>query len=393
MNANENSEGPKLPVIVHIVYALDYGGLENGLVNLLNRLPLSMARHVIIALTTASNFSSRISNPNVQIFCLHKPIGQTYRIFGQLYRLLKSLKPDIVHTRNLTTLECQLVAFIARVPARIHSEHGWDVSDPDGSNLKHILIRRFMRWLVHAQIGLSSQIIQYLHEKIAVPSSRLIQICNGVDTVRFTKSADLELDGCNPYFKTQGNLPWSKDAFVIGSVGRIAEIKNQELLCVAFVRLVNTNPQFALRGKLAIIGNGPLLEELRAYMAKYAPSGSFWLPGSRDDIPDFFRNISLFALPSHAEGISNSILEAMASGIPTIAGNVGGNGELIVDDINGYLIAPQTVESYCHAINRYFTDAPRLRAHGLASRSRATQLFSIEHMAKQYKQVYESFLK
>ena len=121
------------PLIVHIIYRLGVGGLENGLVNLINRIPADQYRHAIICLTDSTDFSKRIQRDNVAVYEIHKRPGHDAQSFVKVYKLLKQLKPDIVHTRNLAAIEYQVCAVLAGVPFRIQGEHGWDVFDPDGS--------------------------------------------------------------------------------------------------------------------------------------------------------------------------------------------------------------------------------------------------------------------
>src|SRR5512139_3953504 len=113
------------PLIVHVIFRLDYGGLENGVVNVVNGLPADAFSHTIIALEDVRDFRQRIRSPDVGVFALHKRPGKDPGTYLRLYRLLKRLRPALVHTRNLGTLEGAVIALLAGVPARVHSEHGW----------------------------------------------------------------------------------------------------------------------------------------------------------------------------------------------------------------------------------------------------------------------------
>ena len=132
------------PLVVHIVVRFDYGGLENGLVNLINRMPSSCARHTVIALTAATEFASRIESDGVQVYAIGKRPGKDPAAYVRLYKLLRRLRPDVVHTRNLGTLDCQVVALLAGVRRRVHSEHGWDTTDQEGRSRKYRALRRVL---------------------------------------------------------------------------------------------------------------------------------------------------------------------------------------------------------------------------------------------------------
>ena len=113
------------------MYRFDTGGLENGVVNLINQMPATAYRHAIISLTTITDFRQRIVRDDVQFIALNKPPGHAIGMYPQLFRLFRELRPAIVHTRNLAALELVVPAWAAGVPVRIHGEHGRDVGDLD----------------------------------------------------------------------------------------------------------------------------------------------------------------------------------------------------------------------------------------------------------------------
>jgi len=132
----------KRPLIAHVVFRFDYGGLENGIVNIVNGLPEQLFRHAIIAMTEASDFRRRIGRDDVEVHALNKQPGKDPASYLRLFRLIRRLRPAILHTRNFGTLEGALVGRIAGAACRIHGEHGWDVYDPDGTNRKYRAVRR-----------------------------------------------------------------------------------------------------------------------------------------------------------------------------------------------------------------------------------------------------------
>jgi len=141
------------------------------------------------------------------------------------------LRPQIVHTSNLTTLVTQIPATLAGVPVRIHGEHGRDMLDLDGSNVKYQRVRRMIRPFVHEYIALSRDLETYLLGKIGVARPRVTQIYNGVDTDIFRpappRRADLLVEGFG-----------AADRVVVGTVGRLQAVKDQVTLVRAFVCLL-----------------------------------------------------------------------------------------------------------------------------------------------------------
>ncbi|HHQ42191.1 MAG TPA: sugar transferase, partial [Chromatiales bacterium] len=137
------------PLVAHVIYRLQTGGLENGLVNLINRLPRERFRHAVVCLTEATAFAARIEREDVRVHELRKREGNDPALLWRLWRLFREMRPAIVHSRNLAALEAQLPAALAGVPCRIHGEHGWDVHDPDGRSRRYRLVRRLYRPFVH----------------------------------------------------------------------------------------------------------------------------------------------------------------------------------------------------------------------------------------------------
>lgn len=369
------------PLIAHIIHKLDYGGLENGVVNLINRMPHSEWRHCIICMTDFTEFRKRIQRPDVQVIALHKPEGKAWATYLKLWRVLRQIRPDIVHTRNLAALEGQVPAYLAGIGGRVHSEHGWDVGDLNGSNRKHRLLRRLIRPFVQYYIALSQDIERYLRDSIGVSSKRLAQIYNGVDDSRFTPQGEVAV------------APWNADeVFVFGTVGRVQAVKDQLTLVRAFVVLLERFPQARARLRLLIVGDGPLSGLLRQEVEQAGLTDLVWLPGSRDDIPALMRVMDVFVLPSLSEGISNTILEAMACGLPVIASRVGGNPELIDADHTGALVPVADVGQLADTMARYWQAPSLATQQGQLARKTIENRFSMQRMVDQYVAVYRKVL-
>jgi sugar transferase (PEP-CTERM/EpsH1 system associated) len=374
-----------VPLIAHVIYRLDTGGLENGLVNLINRIPAERFRHAIICLTDYTAFRRRIQRGDVSVFALNKPPGNSPLLHFKLWRLLTQLRPDIVHTRNFGTLEAMLPAALAGVPVRVHGEHGHNIVDLDGSNRKYQWVRRAMKPFVHQYIALSKDLERYLHEKIRVPAAKVAQLYNGVDTELF-----------HPARGGREPLPCAgfagPDQFVIGTVGRMQAVKDPVTLARAFVRLLQVVPDGARRLRLVMIGDGPLKEQVRGVIEEGGAAGLAWLPGERDDVPRIMRGLDLFVLPSISEGVSNTVLEAMASGLPMVATRVGGNPELIEAGVTGNLVPRNDVESMARAIRVYAESTELCRRHGSEARRAAERRFGMDAMVNAYMAIYDQLL-
>ena len=371
------------PLIAHVVFRFDVGGLENGVVNLINRMPPDTYRHAIVSLTEISDFKARVVKDDVQFFALNKKPGHGFMLYPQLLRLFRRLRPAIVHTRNLAALEATVPAWLAGVRARVHGEHGRDVGDLDGSNRTYQRVRRFYRPFVSRFVAVSQDLERYLLHEVGVDSSRIARICNGVDTARFAPAAPRAcISGC-PFD--------DPDLWIVGTVGRMQAVKDQLTLARAFVAAVQ-DPAVARRMRLVMVGEGPLRAKAESLLNEAGVGHLTWLPGERADIAQVLRGLDCFVLPSLAEGISNTILEAMASGLPVVATRVGGNPELVDDGVTGRLVPAANERAMTRAVLGYFTDRASARDHGRAARQSVVQRFSLERMVGDYLSLYDSLL-
>jgi sugar transferase (PEP-CTERM/EpsH1 system associated) len=374
------------PLIAHVVHRLAVGGLENGVVNLVNRMPEGAWRHAIVALTDVDrDFSARVRRDDVTFVALHKPPGHLFGLYPALFRIFRELRPAIVHTRNLAALEATVPAWAAGVPVRIHGEHGWGATDPDGSRHRYRLVRRLYRPFVHRYVALSEHLASYLRERVGVPAERVERICNGVDTARFAPPAGARaaIAGC---------AFTGPDLWLVGTVGRMDAVKDQASLARAFVRALALDPAAARRLRLVMVGDGPLRPEVEAILSAAGRRELAWLPGERSDVPEVLRGLDCFVLPSLAEGISNTILEAMATRLPVVATRVGGNAELVEDRLTGRLVPSADSEALARAILDYFHEPATARRHGGAGRSLVERRFSLDRMVADYARLYEAAL-
>ncbi len=374
------------PLIAHVVHRFGVGGLENGVVNLINRMPADKWRHAVIALTDVSEaFCARIQRDGVVYRSLQKPAGHLVTQYPALVRLFRELQPTIVHTRNLAALEASVPAWAASVPLRVHGEHGWDVHDLGGRSRKYRWVRRFYRPFIDRYVALSRDLARYLVSGVGLRPDRVIQIYNGVDTKRFAPGGTTRgpISGCpfeDPHL------------WLVGTVGRMEAVKDQLNLTRAFIRAGEIAPAARRHLRLVMIGEGSLRMEALRMLQQAGLAALAWLPGERSDVPEIMRGLDCFVLPSLAEGISNTILEAMASGLPVIATRVGGNAELIAPGTTGQLVPAADPDALARAMLDYYFDRETARRHAKAARCAAEANFALDTMVERYGEVYEQLL-
>ncbi len=369
------------PLIAHVVYHFGTGGMENGMVNLFNHLSPDRFRHAVICLNGYGDFRRRITAQPVEFYDLGKRPGHDLSWMPRLYRLFSSLRPDLLHTRNLNALEAQFVGALWGVRGRVHGEHGRDISDIDGTNWKYNLLRRAARPVVHHYIAVSKDLENWLRHAIHVPNERLTQIYNGVDSLKFHPR-----EGARPAVAPAGFLDHA--TCVIGSVGRMAAVKDYPTLARAFIELCRRSPD-ATGLRLVIVGDGPARSECQAMIDAAGLARQACFPGDRADTPEWLRTFDVFVLPSKGEGISNTILEAMASALPIVATRVGGTPELVIDGENGLMWIPGEADRLAGILAEYAADPGRRQREGMAARSRIERRFSWPVAAAAYQAIYE----
>lgn len=369
------------PLVLHVVYRFDTGGIENGIVNLINHMPAEAYRHAVLALTDITDFRQRIRRTDVDFIAMNKPPGHGFWLYPRLYCLFRNIAPAIVHSRNLAALEVQVPAWAARVRVRIHGEHGRDVGDIDGDNRSYQWLRRAYRPFVTHYLALSRDLARYLAGKVGVPEARITQVYNGVDAQRFHPAdAKGEVIGGCPFAAPQH--------WLVGTVGRMQTVKDQPTLARAFVRVLDMRPDLAAHLRLVMVGDGPLRAASQAILHAAGVAHLAWLPGQRSDVPEIMRGLQCFVLPSLAEGVSNTILEAMASGLPVIASSVGGNPELVRHGITGEVVPAADPQAMACSIVR-LADAPSTAAAmGRAGRADVEATFSLQAMIAAYQRLY-----
>lgn len=373
------------PLIAHVIFHLGVGGLENGLVNLINHIPADRYRHAIICLKGFSEFHKRLNRDDVEIIALNKREGKDFSVYGKLYRVFRQLKPDIVHTRNLTAMEAQVVAAVAGVKARVHGEHGRDIFDLDGKNWKYNLLRKAIRPFIHHFITVSKDLENWLIDTVKVSPVKVHQIYNGVEHLRFHPGGTVPVEIFPPDF-------FAGRPFVVGSVGRMAAVKDFPTLVQAFLMLRNELSEIDRPLRLIIAGEGVARAECKAMLRSAGVEQFAWLPGERDDIPQLMQAMDVFVLPSLGEGISNTVLEAMASGLPVIATRVGGNTELVLEGETGRLVPSGDPVALARAISQYHQDNTAVYKHGQHARAIIEQQFSMRSMTNGYLAVYDRVL-
>jgi sugar transferase (PEP-CTERM/EpsH1 system associated) len=341
--------------------------LENGVVNVVNGLDPALLRSSVCCLQEGGEFAARIRNRTEVVAMGLKP-GNDFRLPLRLARLFRAWRVDIVHTRNAEPFFYGLLAArLARVPVVIHSEHGRTFPEKP-------LRARIQRWMlsnVNAAFAVSQRLKEDLVRELGVSPGRFEVLYNGVDLDRFGSPST-----------AADSRPAGRDV-VIGSVGRLVPVKNYSLLLQAMARLP-AGPA----SRLVLVGDGPERSLLENLAAALGLRDRVQFAGHREDVPGALQEMDIFVLPSTSEGMSNTLLEAMAGGVTAVASDVGGNSEIIENEVSGLLFPSGDIARAAGQLGRLIGDSALRERLARAAAARVRGEFSIDAMLQRYTKLY-----
>jgi sugar transferase (PEP-CTERM/EpsH1 system associated) len=375
--------GRKPRLVVHLVGQLEPGAAGNALFNLIVHMPPERYRHAIVCLHDRGGYQAHMRERGVEIISLHKRGGADLGHYLRMFRTLRALQPDLVHTRNDGALQGQLVAALAGVRLRVHGEHARGPAERPGKPLGQQLLRRVLRPLIGHFIAVSAELQRWLIEHVGAPPERVSQISNGVDSVQFHPRLGPPAAVGPPGFMHD-------NSYVIGSAGRIDARHGHTVLVEAFLRLIASPHPAHQRLRLMVVGDGPQRADCLALLERAGAASRAWLPGERADLAQLMRSMDLFVLPSVADCGANAVLEAMATGLPVVATNVGANAELVHPGFTGILVPPSAPDVLAAAIADYCRIPEMGIRHGARARSQVIAQHSLPAMARSYLAVYDA---
>ncbi len=355
-------------VVAHVVLTLDPGGQEYLVLQLAEQLERRGIRSPIIALSGGS-LMTEAARRGLQVFDAAKSPGFTPRLFWTLSRLFRRLSATVVHTHNMGPLIYGTVAARALGLGTINTRHGRAA----------LSTRRIVWALADRVVAVSEDARRELLAHNSVDPRKVSVVLNGVDVRAF---AAPEAD--RAAVRAAVDIP--NDARVFGIVARLAPEKAHATLLEAFALLIARGvPTY-----LVIVGGGPLEAALKAQAERLGIARFVRFLGFRTDIATLLRGVDVFVLSSLMEGISLTLLEAMAASLPVIATRVGGNPEVVKEGETGLLVSPGDSIGLADAMAALHADPSRARDYGSLGRERALRLFDLKPMVDAYVALYKT---
>jgi len=357
--------------VLHVMYALQPGGMEFGVVKLANGLDATRVQSSICSTAPSIGDMKSFVSKSVPVFELERRRGNDPALVWRLFRLFRRERPHIVHTHAWGTLvEGLLAARMARVPFVVHGEHGTLQLRGYQLTIQRLAWRRATQVL-----SVSRKLAERMSTTTGFEADRILTIQNGVDFSRFSPALRAA---------ARAELGLAAGTVAIGTAGRLVPVKDHANLIDALAIARDRGIAFTA----LIAGEGPLRTSLESRIASRGLTAHVRLLGQRHDMERIFAALDVFVLSSTSEGMSNTILESMASGAPTVATRVGGAEELVDDGRTGLLVPPSDPEALGAALIRIASDASERRAMGIAARERAESEFSLERMLRNYEALY-----
>jgi sugar transferase (PEP-CTERM/EpsH1 system associated) len=361
------SSGSPLAV-AHVVLGLKVGGLERVTVNLVRGLLSSRFQPIVICLEERGEFAADIERLGVPFYVLGKKPGISWRAIRELAGLFRTHDVKIVHTHNAAPhFHGAAAALLAGVPVRVHTKHGRNF--PPTRNKERV--NRISSWATDVVVAVSDDAANLAVRVERVNPRKVRRIWNGVDTELYSPRGQAET---RPH--------------VIGTVARLSVEKDQKTMLAAFRLVTREVPE----ARLVFAGDGLSAPELKDTAMKLGIADSVTFLGKCFDIPAVLSQFSVFTLSSVTEGISMTILEAMATGLPVVATDVGGNREIVNPPECGLIVPPREPRALADAYLALLCDPARRAKMGDAARTRIVQHFSLKKMLADYIELYEELL-
>lgn len=360
--------------VAQVVLNLQYGGLEKLVIQLSQRLNNSGISTIIICLDDIGDLALEAQKRGVEVVSLNKTPGFKWKWVFELKKILKEHKVDLVHSHNYAPLVYGTLAAKLAGIRSINTRHSRTQEK----------ISRFIwnlnKFITTVSEDTRTEILK--HNRISKDKLKVVH--NGIDLEAF----NIMLSEQQIKEKKQ-SLGIAEDSYVIGNIGRLVEDKDQETLLKAYKKLFKKN----FNGDLVIVGDGRLKEALVAKAQEYGIQDRVKFLGFRDDVSELIQIFDIYVLSSIREGVSLTLLEAMAARKTVIATKIGGNPEVVVDGSTGYLVPcgfPERIES---AIMRLYVNRNLAVKMGEAGAERARELFSLKRMTDSYVELYNAALK
>jgi glycosyltransferase involved in cell wall biosynthesis len=361
--------------VLHLLHSLGVGGAERRVLRL--GLGLDPMRYDIYALTLRPTVGAVLPwPPERHTFFQIAPGLQWRRLFG-LAKFMRQSKFDVVHTHNWATMFYGVLgARLAGIPVILHGEHGRNDADRIGISFKRDALAASLARLTTRVIAVNESIADDVKARWRLQSDdRVVCLPNGVDLSRFMP--------CRRSDRSTGD-------FVVGTITRFDGIKNLPCLIRAVEIVKRDHP--LLKVRLVLVGAGPEFESLRDQVSRGCAAGSIEFAGETDKPQDWYPKFDLFANTSFSEGMSNSVLEAMACGLPIVASAIPGHQCWLREGVNTLFFPSEDASGLADCIVRFASNRSLGDQMGSENLQRVRNEYDNSNFLRRYDALYQELL-
>jgi len=374
----------KINILFIIDYFCDVGGTERHLSHLILNLPKDLFNCSVVAFDLGPNILvDRLRSAGIPV--IHIPVDREYTFRAikgalALSKIIKDYNVDIVQTyHQKSDTFGALVAKLSKIKYIVSSKRDMG----QYRKIWHVVLNKALRPIFDKVIVVADAVGEMIISKEGIPQSRTVKIYNGVDDFAFSPPTAMQR------LNERSRLGFDPDNFVIGMVANFREEKNHDIFFEGATKALEKIPSL----KILAVGGGPLLEKFRVLCAKDPLGSRILFPGAVTDVARYLQTLDVACLiPGKNEGFSNSVLEKMATGLPLIVTDVGGNAEAVINHENGLVIEPDNVGAFVDALVTLHSDPQMRRRMGLKSREMVEQNFSLEMMCRKHESLYLSLV-
>jgi sugar transferase (PEP-CTERM/EpsH1 system associated) len=358
--------------ILYLITELSTGGAQAALLRLLKGLDRRRYTPTVACLYNGDGAVAReIRALSIPVFDAQMRHKADLPALLRLYRHIRRSRPTILHTSLFhANLSGRVLGRLAGVPTVICSERTMAMEDA-----WRYRVNRWTIGLADRVIAVSANVRDFCVSHIGLPADKLVVIYNGVELPEEPTSSRQE---------ARAELGLPGDGPVVGTVSRLNPVKGVDFLIQALAQMDDVT--------LVIIGDGPERAALEVLAGDLGVAGRIHWAGHRRDVPHLLPALDVFVQPSLHEGLPNTVLEAMAAGLPVVATAVGGTPEVVVDGLTGVLVPPRDSSALAGAVAMLLSDQNLRHGMGQAGRERVAKHFAARRMIEQTERLYEQLL-
>lgn len=371
--------------VLYLLHQFSFGGTERVVANILNHSSKNIKNYVGSFYPYENAFLENVSTSKATVFSLDKHEGNDYSIPYKIKSFCKKNHIDIIHSMGWSTYAEGLISAkaIGKKQKFIYSYRGKTMEDTIQIPKRRILSQRLFSYFCDAILTNSGVSRKEYASDIGIAPKKINVIYNGVDVNLFEPHQPGSTVNKRSAFRI------GESDIVIGSVARFDPVKGIKNLVKVFSLL---SPDIRKHCKLMLVGDGSEKKDIQVLLSRLGMQDQVILTGMRRDIPDCLRMMDIYIQPSLFENISNSVLEAMATGLPVISTDVGGIREILDHNKNGLIIELGNDNGMVQALDFLIKNAEQRKMMGRFAREKVADSFSIEKMVSDYEVLYRHLL-